>query len=352
MRLGNASRGNASRIVLAAAVFGLLLPAGVGHTQEMPGEGKSAQPARPTWDTGWFHTAIYMQALEELDYEVEDPQTLDNPIFYQAVAQGDVDFWVDGWFPLHNTYTEQPGFQEAATVLGYVVENGALQGYLIDKKTAEAEGIDNLEDLKNPEVAELFDADGDGKADMVACPPGWGCELVIEHQMDAYELRDTVNTIKAAYPASMADAMARYEQGEPILFYTWTPNWTVALLEPGTDVVWIEVPFPALPPDQEQFADATVVEGVEGCVEDPCEMGWPGNDIRPVANNEFLEENPAVQKLLEVMEIPLDDIFAQNALMYQGEDSEEDIQRHAEEWIENNRDQVDQWLEEARAAAS
>jgi glycine betaine/proline transport system substrate-binding protein len=126
----------------------------------------------------------------------------------------------------------------------------------------------------------------------------------------------------------------------------------VALLKPGEDVVWIEVPFPALPPDQEQFADATVVEGVEGCVADSCEMGWPGNDIRPVANNEFLEENPAARKLLEVMEIPLDDIFAQNALMYQGEDSEEDIERHAEEWIAENREQVDQWLEEARAAAS
>jgi glycine betaine/proline transport system substrate-binding protein len=343
--------GKRSRIVLAAAACGLLLPLGAAGAAE-PGEGKTAQPARPTWDTGWFHTEIYIQALEELGYEVEDPQTLDNPIFYQAVAQGDVDFWVDGWFPLHNTYTEQPGFQDSATVLGYVVENGALQGYLIDKKTAEAEGIDNLEDFKNPEVAGVFDADGDGRADMVACPPGWGCELVIEHQMEAYELGDTVNTIKAAYPASMADAMARYEQGEPILFYTWTPNWTVALLKPGEDVVWIEVPFPALPPDQEQFADATVVEDVTGCVDDPCEMGWPGNDIRPVANNQFLEENPAARKLFEVMTIPLQDIFVQNALMYKGEDSEEDIQRHAEEWIASHRDQVDKWLEEARAAAS
>ena len=25
-----------------------------------------------------------------------------------------------------------------------------------------------------------------------------------------------------------------------MLFYTWTPNWTVNQLKPGTDVVWIE----------------------------------------------------------------------------------------------------------------
>ena len=341
--------GNAFRIILAGALSTMLLPAGVGHTQEMPGEGKTVQPAQPTWDTGWFTTAIYGKMLEELGYQVEPPRTLDNPIFYQAVAQGDVDFWVEGWFPLHNEYRST--FEDSATVIGAVAEGGALQGYLVDKKTADEQGVTNLEDLKNPDIAALFDADGDGKADMVACPPGWGCELVIEHQMDAYELRDHVNTIKAAYSASMADAMARYQQGDPILFYTWTPNWTVGMLQPGEDVVWIEVPFASLPDEQKEFEDQTTVEGVTGCVADPCEMGWPANDIRPVANDQFLEDNPAVRKLLEAVSIPLDDIFAQNALMFEGEDSEADLERHAEEWIATHRDQVDQWLEEARAAS-
>ena len=333
----------------SVALCALLLPLAGAQAAE-PGEGKTVSPARPTWDTGWFTTAIYGKLLEELGYQVEQPRTLDNPIFYQAVAQGDVDFWVEGWFPLHNEYRST--FENGASVIGYVAEGGALQGYLIDKKSAEEHGIDNLEDLKDADTAALFDADGDGRADMVACPPGWGCELVIEHQMDAYELRDTVNTIKASYSASMADAMARYQQGEPILFYTWTPNWTVGMLKPGEDVVWIEVPFPSLPDEQKEFEDQTTVDGVTGCVDDPCEMGWPANDIRPVANNEFLEENPAARKLLEMASIPLDDIFAQNAKMFEGEDSEADLERHAEEWIESNREQVDQWLEEARAAAS
>jgi glycine betaine/proline transport system substrate-binding protein len=201
-------------------------------------------------------------------------------------------------------------------------------------------------------VAALFDSNGDGKADLVACPPGWGCELVIEHQMDSYELHDTVETTKAQYAASMADAMARYEQGEPILFYTWTPNWTVGMLKPGEDVVWIEVPFANLPEEQKAFEDQTTVAGVQGCVADPCQTGWPANDIRPVVSSEFLEENPAAARLFEVMSIPLEDIFAQNAKMFEGEDDEEDIEAHAAQWIQDNREQVDGWLEEARAAAS
>jgi glycine betaine/proline transport system substrate-binding protein len=37
--------------------------------------------------------------------------------------------------------------------------------------------------------------------------------------------------------------------------------------------------------------------------------------------------------------------------MRNGESTPEDIRRHALEWIEENRDQVDQWLKTARAAA-
>src|SRR3546814_18636391 len=113
----------------------------------------------------------------------------------------------------------------------------------------------------------------------------------------------------------MADALARYKEGKPILFYTWTPNWTVGLLKPGEDVVWIGTPEPSLPDDQKQFEDLTTVAGVKGCVSDPCEMGWPANDIRPVANSAFLDENPSVAALFEAVSLPLEDLFAQNAKM-------------------------------------
>jgi glycine betaine/proline transport system substrate-binding protein len=38
-------------------------------------------------------------------------------------------------------------------------------------------------------------------------------------------------------------------------------------------------------------------------------------------------------------------------LMRDGEDSMDDINRHAAEWIENNADAFEGWLEEARAAS-
>lgn len=315
--------------------------------QDMPGEGKTVRMARATWDTGWFHAEIYRQVLQELGYSVDTPTTLDNPPFYQAVSQGDIDLWVNGWFPLHNTYRST--FESGAEVIGAVAKGGALEGYLVDKASVEKFDIKTLDDFKRDEVKEAFDRNGDGKADLVACPPGWGCEVNIEHHMDAYELRDHVNPIKAGYSASMADAVAAHQNGEPILFYTWTPNWTVNELVPGEDVMWIEVPEVDLPEDLMDLADAATLEGVEGCVNDPCTLGFPANDIVPVANSAFLEENPAVRALLETASIPLPAVFAQNAAMNDGDD---DIEQQAGTWIEQNRDTVDSWLEEARQAAN
>jgi glycine betaine/proline transport system substrate-binding protein len=314
----------------------------------MPGEGVEVQPARATWNTGYFNEALYSLALEELGYEVQDHQELDNPVFYQEVAQGEVDFWANGWFPLHNQYRDT--FEQGASLAGTVAESGALEGYLVDKAGAEEFNITSLEDFKRPEVKEAYDADDNGKADLVACPEGWGCNDVIGFHLDIFGLRDHIDEITAGYSTSMADAVSRFQNGQHILFYTWTPNWTVSRLAPGKDVVWIEVPAPEYP-DEGVSDEALSILSVEGCVDDPCLMGFPANDIMVVANNEFLENNPAAAKLFEVMSIPPEDIFAQNNLMNMGENSQEDIDRHAQEWADAHQEMWNSWLEQAREAA-
>ncbi len=324
----------------------------VEEPMAMPGEGTTVRLGRATWDTGWFQAAIYSNLLQELGYDVSAPNDLTPEIFYVALANGELDFWANGWFPIHNTFVQQEDVAGKVELVGYQVKAGALQGYLVDKKTADEMGIVSLEDFKNPEVAALFDGDGNGKADLIGCNPGWGCEKVIEHHLDAYELRESIDHIQGEYSALMADTIARYKRGEPVLFYTWTPNWTIAELAPGEDVVWIEVPFSSLPEDQKDMEDMTVGDGIIGCVADPCNIGFPPNDIRVVANAEFLASDPAAQRLFELVEVPLQDIADQNTKMLEGEDSDDDIARHVQEWIDANRAQIDEWLNEARAAGA
>jgi glycine betaine/proline transport system substrate-binding protein len=81
-------------------------------------------------------------------------------------------------------------------------------------------------------------------------------------------------------------------------------------------------------------------------------LGFPANDISVVANQDFLDNNPAAAKLFEVVSIPLEDVFAQNARMHAGEDSQADIDRHAQEWAEANQEMWNSWLEQARQAAA
>lgn len=302
--------------------------------------------AQATWDTGWFQPQIYQLLLEDLGYTFTGVETLNNVEFYFFSAGGDIDFWANGWFPLHQSYLEFDQVAGKVKPVGFQVEQGALQGYLIDKATAEELGITNLADLQDPVIAKVFDNDSDGKADLIGCNPGWGCERVIDHHLEVYDLGETVSHIKGDYSNLMENAVERYQLGDPILFYTWTPNWTVSELRIGEDVMWLNVPFSSLPGESD--AD-TVVSGMGGCLESPCNTGFGINDIRVVANTAFLEANPAAARLFDLVEIPLEDIAAQNARMAAGEDSSDDIHRHAEEWIEINQSQVDQWLEEARA---
>jgi len=337
-------------IIMAVCALGLVLAGTATAMHHMPGKGVTVNPARATWTTGFFLEAIYSRALEDLGYTVKDPKKVSNPIFYQSVYNGDVDFWANGWFPIH--YAQLPkNFEKNAKLAGTVVKGGALQGYLVSKRDVEKFGIKSLNDFKRPEVKKAFDSNKDGKADLVACPPGWGCEKVITHHLKVYGLEDHINPIKASYSASMADAVARYQSGEPVFFYTWTPNWTVNRFKPGEDVVWINVPETIPSAAQKGYEDAMVHSGVAGAVSDPIKMGFPGNDINVVANKAFLAKNPAAAKMFEVMSIPFADIAAQNAKMYEGENTEKDIDRHVSEWIALNKDQWDAWLEEARKAA-
>ena len=322
------------------------------YTEKRPAITEPISMARATWDTGWFQTEIFIKLLEDLGYTVGYPETMENLAFYLAAAKGEVDLWVNGWFPSHNVFLKQDAVKGKVQPVGFEVTAGALQGYMVDKRTADNLKIRNLDDLKKPDVAAVFDRNGNGKADLIGCNVGWGCERVVEHHLGVYDLRATVEHVQGDYSPLMDETIDRYNRGEPILFYTWTPNCTVGKLVPGKDVVWLQVPFPSLPIDQQDLEKQTIIENVPGCVADPCAMGFPPNDIRGVANTLFLDRHSDVRRLLESVRIPVEDISHQNAQMISGEDTYIDIRRHAREWIAEHQKTVDRWLDEARAFQS
>lgn len=336
------------RVLLTILMLALAVP--VFAAPQMPGKGVEVKPGRATWNTGYFQEALVRTGLKELGYEVEDPKELQNPLFYQSLALGDLDYWTNGWFPIH--YAQMPkNHEKRIEPIGYVAKAGGLQGYLVSKRDVEKFNIQSLDDFKRPEVKKAFDANGDGKADLTACPPGWGCEKTIGFHMDVYGLNDHVNLIKAGYSASIADAIGRYKSGKPAFFYTWAPNWTIFKLKPGEDVLWMNVPEIKPTEAQQAQADRLTAHGIVGAVSDPVKLGFVAADIRIVANKRFLKNNPAAKKFFELFTLPLADISEQNTRMEDGEKSAEDIQRHANEWIANHQQMWNGWLDAARKAA-
>lgn len=317
--------------------------AGCGLATDQQGTGR-----RPDVTPGYgllgelFQTEIVSIGMEELGYDVQEGKQLEYATLHVAVSNGDLDYAPVHWRSLHSDFFKRNGGTETMQRLGTFVPD-CLQGYLVDKDTAEEFNITGLEQMQTPEIASRFDSDGDGRANLTGCNPGWGCELVIEHHLDAYDLQGTVEHDQGKYDALMADTITRYEQGNPIFYYTWTPYWVSSVLTPGQEVVWLEVPYTDLPEAQgDVTAEETTVRGKN--------LGFRTDRQQILANREFAEDQPVAARFMELVTISPDDINAQNLLMEEGEDSPQDIRGHAEEWVTEHREQFDQWLQQARLA--
>ena len=319
----------------------------------LPGEGVSVTMARAPWSTGYFQAEVYKALLEELGYTVSDPSGAGMPPgnFYRELATGRFDLWVNAWFPTHDVYLagQLPDgslVSDHVSVIGEQMPGGGLSGFVIDKTTADAHGIVTMADIgDNPEIAALFDGDGNGKADLLGCNEGWECRGIIDQTIARNGWEGTIEQISGEYYVLWWVAWERHVGGEPLLTYVWSPSLFAGVLRPGVGVYWLTVPNPlpgqrgaaSLPPEQ--------------CPGQPCELGFAASDILVTANNGFLEANRPAAILLERVVIPSTDVNRQIVRMETGEGSQADVTRLAHEWIESNRDTVDRWITAATTAA-
>ena len=326
------------QITKGLTLSALLLSSLAMASTAQPGEGVKVQPLQSSLPEEAFQSLLVSKLMGRLGYDVQPAQEVDYNVAYASVAQGDGTFLAFNWIPLQDNKYEQAGGDKVFFRQGTYVA-GAAQGYLIDKKTAARYGITNLGQLKDPKLAALFDGDGDGKADLVGCNPGWGCEGAINHHLDEFGLTPTVTHKQGNYAALIADTLARYQAGKPVLYYTWTPYWLSSELVPGKDVVWLKVPFSANP------------DKVNTRLDEGSDYGFAVNTARIVSNKAWAEKNPAAAKLFEVMQLPVADINAQNERMRRGESTQADIARHTAGWIKYHQQKFDGWIAQALAAA-
>jgi glycine betaine/proline transport system substrate-binding protein len=287
-----------------------------------------------------FQMEIVAEVLKKMGHEVTISNDVNYDIAYQTLANNvtsdEVYFLASSWDPLHNGKIDAVGSNKAIKFDNKFIANCA-QGYLIDKKTADKYNIKYYNDLKKPEIAKLFDLDNDGKADLTGCNAGWGCEKVIEHQLDAYDMRGVVEHNQGEYSALIADTIANYKTGKSILYYTWTPYWVSGKLVPGKDVTFLQVTHSANP-----NTDSTKLPN-------GADYGFNVNHQKIVASAN-VKDYKDISKLFDIIKLDVNDVSGQNMLMANGQNKEKDIKRHVKKWLDINKKQVDAWVKEAKAA--
>ena len=169
------------------------------------------------------------------------------PLF-QGLRGGDSHVTMEIWLP------NQADAWAEALANGEVVSIGASLGndwqstFVIPAYLQEEyPDLDHVDDLKDPKYQELFSTDDSrGKARLVACVPGWSCELVNDAQIEGYELTDYLHVIKpGSQDAMFSEVYGAYERQEPWLGYMWGTAdpallLDLALLEetPYSDECW------------------------------------------------------------------------------------------------------------------
>ena len=327
------------------------LEAAAEQEMALPGEGVTVTMARGNWKETNFQNYVVQLLLEELGYEVTDPEEIAPATFYPALAQGDYDLWASSW-PLNHTPLlegESPDggtFGDRVQYIGTMMASGALQGLLVDIPSVEQYGFTTLgELLDNPDAVAHFDTDGDGKADLNGCDDGWGCQKVMNDTIAKNGWDDRIAQVSATHSALFAESQASFETGGPVLQYVWTPTAFVGKLVPGRDVLWL-----AIEPDQALEGQDGVSAVGDACTNDPCTTMFTPSDIVVTANNDFLAANPAAASLLANFEIDPLAVAVQAVAIDAGANPNDDMVAAAAEWIAANRDVIDPWIAAALAA--
>lgn len=311
-----------------------------------PGKGKTvAIGLDDSLGANYVTDQIAIAAFKEMGYDVHTT-TLSSSLAMPALAQNDLNVVVEAIFP-----QSQPSFDKVADKLergdqGMII-GGGINGYLIDKKTADKYHITSLEQFKDSKIAKLFGSAVDSsRAQLISCDPGWMCGKVVDYQIKKFGLSKTIRIVQGKYEPLIVDAVARVKRGEPAFFYTWSPSWVNNSLVPGKDVVWLPTPEDALPQGMTVKGSA-LVDNVEGCAggANPCRMAMPSWNWDPMINKVFASKNPAVWRFLTQMRFPLAKWSYWEAEINKTHGNPDAIKKMADDWISQNKGIFGQWIE-------
>jgi glycine betaine/proline transport system substrate-binding protein len=186
------------------------------------------------WDAALVLERLLAIVLEErLGMQVEIVPT-ETTIAFAAMDRGDgsIDVAPDVWIPNRAELFErfvEPGSRES--VLVNQRNYSGEQGFFVPGYIQDDHDLRHVEDLADPEIAKLFDSDGNGLGEYWVGPAGWNTVQINQLKARSYgfdELYEPVIVGEAIFKSKLEADIAA---GEGNLFYYWTPEWIHAAFD-------------------------------------------------------------------------------------------------------------------------
>ncbi len=193
------------------------------------------------WTSAQVQTRI-AQYITEMGYGYETDTVFGSTLpLFQGLRRGDTHITMEIWLPNQEDAWPEAEANGEVVRLGPSLGSDWQSAFVIPAYMQEDyPDLDSIEDLKDERFKEIFaTAETGGKARLVSCVIGWGCEIVNATQIEAYGLTDHVHIVNPGDGATAnADLYGAYAKREPWLGYQWGTNEPAAVL----DLVRLEEP--------------------------------------------------------------------------------------------------------------
>lgn len=283
-------------ILLSIAMYGC----SSGSDSEDTGNSATDDSTKPTINfgvTNWTSTVpptkIAGKILENMGYKVKETNA-DAGSVYTGLANGDLDVFMDSWFPAQRQYIEK--YSDSIESISVSYDN-ANSGMVVPKYM---EDINDVSDLKGKEDIV--------NNEMFAIGAGDPAMQDMEKVIDFYDL--DLEMINSSEAAMLAAAEGKMKEEKPVLFYGWRPHSMF-----------------------DKF-DLKILTNKEATAEKGL---FDKSTIHIIANKKFEEKAPEAYKFLSNWSISMEDMEKMIAKIDNGKDPDDVTQA----WIDNHQDKID-----------
>lgn len=272
-------------LAILAILITLFLPSNVGSSKG------TITLAYAQQDDQVVSTNVIAQVLEEQGYNVK-MTSLDIPVTWKAVANGEADAMTGAWIPItHKAQYDE--YKDDLDNLGPHIDGEAKLGLVVPKYM----DVDSIEDLNNQADKKI-----------TGIEPGAGIVQATNKTLKSYPNLKGWKQINSSTGAMNAELKRAIKSKKDIVITGWNPYWIF------------------------QRYDLKYLKDPKGT------MGKSEN-INTMARKGLKKDMPEAYEILDNFKWSVDDMESIMLEIENGKDPKD----ATKEWIDNNRDKVDQW---------